>query len=563
MGRKSRKKKARLSIAPNGGAQQPRIPRNGPGKRRWPAVALAASTAIVVVFLSVSSMPEERVSIGASISVNELTAEVSPASYDRKTTELDPETDVLAYVGGKGESWQNKKMNDLSRGQEFLLDGKLCYFGALGALRMNPDVDPRKLHDADRYFDANDWRDPRSDDVVRFLDSDGSHLRHDLMKNLKAGDQFAFQGRIYVSSQDSINPLEVTIFDTGNTLVSDINKFERADIEATARERQPTHDQKATEIQVASNVDHSIDDEEITPATWRSLELEIRNYDGSVVEIGLLRPIWWLDKAGARVGETIALSIPEMGVEGDAEVLSIGPATVDSRKTSPGKRVVIGTFAHSNAIVLDLYFNSDSNDPLGVTPNHPLWSASRDGWIEAGELEIGEYVETKDGVAQLTSRRQRPGRHKVYNLEVHKDHNYYVSDLRILAHNSCVGDGHLRSPKTIKFSQSNISTRFSDGRSLNETVAMLRRNSESAAKIEPILITKFTDLPKPLQQTLLNQGADKFDVFAVTGNRRLAAARLAGSKINVRFATKKELDAIALERRFTTETAGRGLPEFR
>ncbi len=302
---------------------------------------------------------------------------------------------------------------------------------------------------------------------------------------------------------------------------------------------------------------------------WRGLEglawrgLEIRKDDGSVIDISLLRPNWWLNKAGAEVGAMIALSIPEMGVEGDAKVLRMTPSSVDSRKAAPGQRVVTGTFAHSNAKVLDLYFNDDSSNPLGVTANHPLWSANRDDWIEAGELEIGEYVETKDGVAQLTERRQRPGRHKVHNIEVHKDHNYYVSDLGILAHNSCVGDGHLRSSKTIKFSQNKIGAKFSDGRSLNETVAMLRRNPESAAEIEPILIAKFTDLPRPIQERLLDQGGNKFDVLAVTGNRRLAAARLAGSKVNVKFATREELDAIDLEDRFSTQSAGRGLPDFR
>ncbi len=234
MGRKSRKKKARLRITPNGKTQQQRVPRNGLSKRRWSAIALFALTTIVVVYLALSGT---LASIGASTSVNELTTEALPASYDRtnsdenrrslKTTELGPETDVLAYVGGKNESWQYKKTNELSRGQEFLLDGKLCYFGALGALRMNPDVDPRKLHDADRSFDANNWRDPRPDDVVRFLGSDGSHLRHDSLKNLKAGDQFAFQGRMYKSSQDPFDPLGVNVFDTGNVLVPVTDKFER------------------------------------------------------------------------------------------------------------------------------------------------------------------------------------------------------------------------------------------------------------------------------------------------------------------------------------------------
>jgi len=133
-----------------------------------------------------------------------------------------------------------------------------------------------------------------------------------------------------------------------------------------------------------------------------------------------------------------------MGIDGDAQVKAITPCTADSRNRSPGSQVVTGKFEHENAIVLDLYFNNNPEDHLGVTPNHPLWSLDRDGWIEAGHLQIGEKLRTKDGIeAVLTSKSQQPGRHKVYNLEVHKDHTYYVSNLGILAHNSCA---HITKP---------------------------------------------------------------------------------------------------------------------
>lgn len=180
-----------------------------------------------------------------------------------------------------------------------------------------------------------------------------------------------------------------------------------------------------------------IDSEEVTPETWRTINLEMRKADGSVAKVDLLRPLWWLEDAEAEVGGTIALSMPEMGIDGDAKVLSIGPCKADSRKIDPTNRVVTGKFTHENAIVLDLAFNNNLNNKVGVTPNHPLWSQTRNGWVEAGQLKVGEYVQTKDGIAQLTFRSQRPGRHRVHNLEVHKDHTYYVSNLGILAHNSC------------------------------------------------------------------------------------------------------------------------------
>ncbi len=180
-----------------------------------------------------------------------------------------------------------------------------------------------------------------------------------------------------------------------------------------------------------------IDNEEITPATWRRINLEMIKADGSTAEIDLLRPLWWLSRAEARVGGAIYLSMPEIGIEGNAKVLKIGPCNADSRGKDPLYRVVTGKFVHENAVVQDLYFNNGIDKPLGVTPHHPLWSVTRNGWVQAGKLQIGEYVKTKQGVAQLALRRQREGRYKVYNIEVHKNHTYYVSGLGILAHNAC------------------------------------------------------------------------------------------------------------------------------
>ncbi len=155
-----------------------------------------------------------------------------------------------------------------------------------------------------------------------------------------------------------------------------------------------------------------------------------------MAKIDLLRPLWWLEETKAEVGGTLNLSILEMGIEGDAKVLKIGPCTTDSRNRDPKYQVVTGKYTYENAIILDLTFNNDTENNLGVTPNHRFWSTSRNSWIEAEQLKIGESVKTKDGIAQLTSRTQRPGRHTVYNLEVHKSHTYYVANQCILAHNN-------------------------------------------------------------------------------------------------------------------------------
>ena len=186
----------------------------------------------------------------------------------------------------------------------------------------------------------------------------------------------------------------------------------------------------------------SLDATDVTRALWRELDLVLTKPDGSKASVQIGRPLWWIEDAGAKSGETIDLSIHEVGIEGAAHILSIGPFDADVREGSPNSNIVIGKIEHDNAVVWDLVFNNDSEDPLGVTANHPLFSADRDAWVPAGELRIGEKVKTIEGVATLTSKSERPGRHKVYNMEVHRSHSYHVSQFGILAHNtgiSCRG----------------------------------------------------------------------------------------------------------------------------
>lgn len=86
-----------------------------------------------------------------------------------------------------------------------------------------------------------------------------------------------------------------------------------------------------------------------------------------------------------------------------------------------------------------MLFGNNPN-PLGVTGSHPIWSVDRNAWVGARDLNIGETVKTKDSVVVLKSRAKLDGLHKVYNLEIYKDHNFLVSTDKILVHNTC-GEG--------------------------------------------------------------------------------------------------------------------------
>lgn len=73
-----------------------------------------------------------------------------------------------------------------------------------------------------------------------------------------------------------------------------------------------------------------------------------------------------------------------------------------------------------------------------MTGTHPFWSADRQAWIKAADLQIGEQVKTQHGITTLTDRIEVVGEQTVYNLEVYQVHNYLVSDVGVLVHNSYV-----------------------------------------------------------------------------------------------------------------------------
>jgi hypothetical protein len=175
---------------------------------------------------------------------------------------------------------------------------------------------------------------------------------------------------------------------------------------------------------------------DVTRLLCRTIDLEMPKPDGGIAELSVIRPLWWLQGTGAAVGGSIDIGLHEIGLSGEATVLAIGPCDVDSRETRPGMSIVTGTIRHRNATVWDLTFDDRTEETLGVTANHPLYSETRHAWIPAGDLQLDEVVRTLNGHSTLTARTQRPTRETVFNLEVHRSHAYHVSAIGVLAHNT-------------------------------------------------------------------------------------------------------------------------------
>lgn len=173
--------------------------------------------------------------------------------------------------------------------------------------------------------------------------------------------------------------------------------------------------------------------EEIDPSSWRKLTFRLLKTDGELMDVVLLRPLKWIEEAGAKVGATIPLNLEEIGVSGPATVDRIEPCP----SIRPGTgRPITGTFSHELSNVIELRVKG-ADEPLRVTTSHKMYSASRKDFVPAGELKEGEELLDRNGLVQIASVAPYPGKYRVYNLEVFVDHVYHVTNTGLLAHNMC------------------------------------------------------------------------------------------------------------------------------
>ncbi len=202
-----------------------------------------------------------------------------------------------------------------------------------------------------------------------------------------------------------------------------------------------TFDKKNYQLPIQSS---KIDNEEITPYTWKWVSLEMTETDGGLVKIMLRRPNWWiLSQEADKIGNHIQVDIPEMGINGVAEVKDIQPSFIDTRIENTPElrpfryRPITGWFERTAPEVWDYIFST--GDTISATPNHPFFSNDQQTYVEAGMIALGETVKIKGSQkAVLVSKNKRlQGPERVFNLEVWRDHNYFVGASGVLVHNSC------------------------------------------------------------------------------------------------------------------------------
>jgi RHS repeat-associated protein len=154
------------------------------------------------------------------------------------------------------------------------------------------------------------------------------------------------------------------------------------------------------------------------------------------LSIRLLRPRTWLDDNQVVAGSYISVRLEELNIEGDAFVSEIESAA----NLKAGTRCpVTGLVSHISSDVIAVMLLGGAS--LELTQHHRLFSADRNGWIAAGALVPGERLKTMDGIARVEAILNGPrGPTEVFNLEVFGEHQYYVGELRVLAHNTYASD---------------------------------------------------------------------------------------------------------------------------
>ena len=182
-------------------------------------------------------------------------------------------------------------------------------------------------------------------------------------------------------------------------------------------------------------------EEEAEPdqATWRLVELELTKANGDIVEVKLLRPLAWLEQAGAITEGVFDVNVEELGIEGKAAVLQI--LACPPIQGGEGQ-VVTGTFRHTSDSLVELQIEGEP-DPIVCTSGHLIWSEDRHEFVRATELRMGEGLRLALRKSRLQSLNRIGSERVVCNFEVAQTHVYMVGAQGILVHNagaSCDND---------------------------------------------------------------------------------------------------------------------------
>ena len=168
-------------------------------------------------------------------------------------------------------------------------------------------------------------------------------------------------------------------------------------------------------------------------ADWVRVRFEVRGEaTDPVFDVEIIRP----------ESEVLAQGIDGVGAQFQTSLFEyeeVGLATVleyeRGFKVRVGSgRLVVMTVNHLSNDVYEVGFGVAS---LRGTGSHPLYSLDRDDWVRVRDLRIGERLQTAEGAVSVEALEKVRGLHRVYNLEVEGDHEYFAGEAGVRAHNTC------------------------------------------------------------------------------------------------------------------------------
>lgn len=107
-----------------------------------------------------------------------------------------------------------------------------------------------------------------------------------------------------------------------------------------------------------------------------------------------------------------------------------------------------------------------SGSPPTIPSTWTLATRAQAGWVEAGDLHVGDRVRTTSGHGLVvTSLRYQVGAAHVYTLTVATDHTFFVGSDGVLVHNAAVGcrPADLPSISSVTFDWDHIRGGHSEG----------------------------------------------------------------------------------------------------
>jgi hypothetical protein len=101
--------------------------------------------------------------------------------------------------------------------------------------------------------------------------------------------------------------------------------------------------------------------------------------------------------------------------------------------------VVESVFARITPLIAELWISSDGTEStITATPEHPFYAEELDAYVPAKHLSRRGCLRAESGSeVRFEGSAYRAGEVPVYNIEVAVGHNYFVSQEKVLVHNTC------------------------------------------------------------------------------------------------------------------------------